>query len=456
MNHRIALFLAPSLALVAGCSSSSRRSADGGLAAPAAIVVDTSRAGTYGLDARIDVLALERGDGSFTPNLLSGSATVAIARPSGTSDGLALAELPPGVYVALRLLLAEDGVVATDAQGRRETVAVASRDVRVAFARPVDWQGGGIRWLGLQSVAEPELQRDASGRLVWMPHLAVRPGDLQPVTRAVFTVTAVQGEEVSGVLASCGRLPVRARFHEDCVLSDDGGPRDRGGFLRDLRGNDEIECDGTLAHDGVVHVRRAHRRGRGPSASSKIHGDVVELRPAVPAIAVQVREVVRGGAGIGSPLPVLVVHTAGAKIHRSGFPQERLGFEAFAVGQVVEVEWRGGAIVRGTVAAHEVEIEDERGRFGPESEGRVDAVDLQAGTIRVVPRGDDPLVVGGRRVPHVLVVVTPSTVIVRDHAPGRRSIALAEVAARDRIWFWGRVVEPQKVEASAIRVRADR
>src|SRR5690606_5997679 len=218
MNHRIALFLAPSLALVAGCSSSSRRSADGGLAAPAAIVVDTSRAGTYGLDARIDVLALERGDGSFTPNLLSGSATVAIARPSGTSDGLALAELPPGVYVALRLLLAEDGVVATDAQGRRETVAVASRDVRVAFARPVDWQGGGIRWLGLQSVAEPELQRDASGRLVWMPHLAVRPGDLQPVTRAVFTVTAVQGEEVSGVLASCGRLPVRARFHEDCVL----------------------------------------------------------------------------------------------------------------------------------------------------------------------------------------------------------------------------------------------
>jgi hypothetical protein len=439
--------------LLAACSSGSRRSSDAGAAPAAAVLFDTSAGTDLVLDARADVLAGERADGTFTGNLLASGTVLGLARPSGSASGVRLPAVPPATYVALRLLLAEGGVTASGPDGRTEIVVPATRDVRVPFAAPAEL-GTGVGWVVVSHDGPPELARGADGRLTWQPRLVARLGDVQPLQDAVVSVGAVEGDAIAGTLLA-GGLPVRMQPAADCEFSDDSGPRERADFLRDLRPSDEVECDGTLTDADRVAVRRCHARGRGAN-SSKLYGEVVALEPGVPAVAVQVREVVRGGAGIGTPLPVLRVRTQDARIRRSDARNERLGFDALAVGQWVEVEWHG-PVRDGAVDARKIEIEDGfRGGIAHESQGRVEAVDLTAGTIRVVPRGDDPLVVGNRRVPFAVVEVGPGTVIVRGHGRDRRPATLADAGVGDRIWFWGRPIEPQRVQATAVRLRPER
>jgi hypothetical protein len=44
-------------------------------------------------------------------------------------------------------------------------------------------------------------------------------------------------------------------------------------------------------------------------------------------------------------------------------------------------------------------------------------------------------------------------VIFRQIRGDRRTVTLADARVGDRIWFWGRAVEPQRVEATAVRLR---
>lgn len=421
------------------------------------LVLDTAAGGDYALDVRLDVLALEDGSGAFTANLLPTGATLPLARPSGTAAGVALTAVPNGTYVALRLLVADNGVVATGSNGRNESVSLAARDLRVVLQQPVQVGAGTVPWLVLSHSAVPALTRDGSGRLSWAPALTARAGDLLPLANVTLSVATISGDDIVGILSGCGDLAVRGRVDDSSDLSDDSGRRDRSSFMRDLSGSDDLDCEGILSHDGSFQIRRAHHRGRGVS-ESKLYGQIVELLPGRPAIRVQVQEVVRGGIGIGTPLPVLTVETASARIYRSGARSVVLDFSALAAGQRVEIEWRGG-VSNDTITAREVEIEDEAGGgggIGHESQGEVQSVDVTQGVLVAVPRGNDPLIVGNRSVPSATVVIGPTTVIVREVDGRSANATLADARPGDRVWFWGRAVEAQRVEATALRLRAAR
>lgn len=451
----VSLLAAGATLLVGACSSGSGSGsgAGGGAGgdASAVLLFDTAAGGDYQLDARVDVLALETAAGTFTANLAPTGATLPLVRPSGTPGGIRLPALPGGTYVALRLMLAENGVTATDGSGRVETVTVPTRDLRVPFASAF----GSARWLLLGNVKAPQLTR-TGGVLTWTPDLAARSGDAHLLPSASLSLGAITGGELVGTLSACGDLRVSGRLDDGADLSDDSGARDRSGFLRDLRSGDDLDCDGVLTGDGGFHIRRAHRRSRGQT-EAKVYGRITELLPAVPAIKIQVQEIVRSSPGlVASPLPVLTVRTESAHIHHSGVRTERLPFAALAVDQRVEVEWRG-AVVDGTVSAHEVEIEDGNGNGGgTEIEGQVGSVDLGQRLIVAVPRGDDPLLVGGQSVPSATIVLPATTVITREAGGTTRTVGLDAAVNGDRIWIIGRVVEPQRVEAVVVRLRAAR
>lgn len=438
--------------LLAACSSGGKSGNNVGAPQGATVVLDTAAGGDYGLDARVDVLSFERADGSFTANLLPTGANLALARLSGAASGVSLAAVPGGTYVAVRLLLAENGVRATGRNGVVEPCQATSRDVRAPFAAPTAVGAG--QWLVLSHAGTPVVTRTGT-QLTWQPGLAVRRGDVQPLAEVSLAVAGRQGDDLLGTLASCGGMAVRARIDDSTSLSDDSGNRDRRGFLDDSRGGDDLSCDGVLSSDGSFSVRRAHRRSRGVG-EGKIYGQITELLASTPAIKVQVQEIVRATAGLStSPLPLLTVQTVNAFIYRSGARTVRLEFGALAVGQRVEVEWRG-AVVENQVRAHEVEIEDGNGGggFGNEIEGAIGSVDAAQGRFVAVPRGDDPLIVGGQSVPSAEVVVGAGTVLVREVGDTRQAVTLAQVQVGDRVWIWGRVVEPQRVEAVAVRLRA--
>ncbi|MEZ5962219.1 MAG: hypothetical protein R3F56_00105 [Planctomycetota bacterium] len=444
-------------ALLAACSSGGGDS--GRAAAPQnrTLMLDTAAGGDHALDVRVDVLALETTEGAFTANLLPAGATLPLVRPSGSTSGLGLPGVPAGTYVALRLLVADGGVLATGREGRPETVVMATRDLRVPLLTPVTVDAGTVSWLVLAHDGAPALARDGSGRLTWTPSLTARAGDVQPVRDTTLTVTSVTGGEILGFLPSCGDLSVRGRIDDSSELTDDSGRHDRSSFLGSLRGSDDLVCEGVLSHDGSFHLHRAHRRGQGAN-DSKLYGEIVELLPSVPAARVQVQEIVRGGSGIGTPLPVLTVTTSGARIHRSGERNLALDFSALATGQRIEVEWHG-LVTNDTIAAREVEIEDEAGNgrgIAHESQGQVQSVDVTQGVLVAVPRGNDPLVVGNQQVPSATVVIGPGTVIVREANGVRGTATLADAQPGDRVWFWGRAVETQRVEATAVRLRAPR
>ena len=84
------------------------------------------------------------------------------------------------------------------------------------------------------------------------------------------------------------------------------------------------------------------------------------------------------------------------------------------------------------------------------------AVDLPTSALTIGPRGDDPLLVGGRSVPSALVVVDATTVLYRDGDSGNQTIGLADVRTTDRIWVRGTVRSDGTVDARTVRVRDDR
>lgn len=456
--------LAGLLLLVPACSPGGGGSASSADSSSRVLLVDTRTGGDAGLELRADVLALEAADGSFTGNLAPAGATLPIARTSGTPAGVRLSSVPTGRYAALRMIVADGGVSATDSDGTRAAVAIPSRELRVPIAGDGSL-GGGTRWLLLEHASAPVLVRGAGKALSWTPSLQVRLGDAHALAGATLSVASIQSGEVIGTLTGCGDLAVHARVDDSSQLSDDGGSRDRSTFLAGLRGGDDLECSGVLTADGTLHVSSAHRRGRGGSvgADAKVYGRITALHAEVPAVEVQVQEIVRSSPGLSAdPLPLLTVGTSGAHIHRSGSPGQRLDFTALAVGQRVEVEWRG-AVVDGAVEAHQVGIEDDAGGggggggIGGEIEGEVGSIDRAAGSLVAVPRGDDPLVVGGRSVPSATIVVGAGTVVTREVDGGdRRIVTLDAAVVGDRVWVLGRVVGAQRVEASLVRLRERR
>jgi hypothetical protein len=111
------------------------------------------------------------------------------------------------------------------------------------------------------------------------------------------------------------------------------------------------------------------------------------------------------------------------------------------------------------VIAREIELESRDGapQF-PETEGMVSAVDIAAGTITIVPRHNDPLVVGGQQVTSATAHLASSALLFRKarSGGGRQQISLPGIViGQDRIWVRGAVTGPGQIEAEWVRVRTN-
>jgi len=417
-----------------------------------ALVVQPSPSTDFTVEARIEVIALERPDGSFSSNLLPAGGTAVLMSPRTGQNGLALTGLPPGVYVAARLALGEDGVVAIDANGQRQAVTLPSRELRATFEAPATVAGQ--RWLLLEPNPPAPLAR-GSGGLEWAPVLRARIEGEQAV-EGVVTVVAVHAQEhaFDAVADDLGGLRIRVQVPPGCDLGDSGGSRSRDEFFAGLGADDRVAVCAVLTDLATMVLSCGHRHDRRSGVRHHAFGTIVELDPAQQAFVMQVREV-DAGASISRvfPRPRLRVLAGSARIHRSGYRNIHLDFGALATGMQVEVEWHG-EIAQDTVTAHEVEIEDEPGHRH-EIEGAIGEVRVAENLLVVVPRGDDPLVVGGRSVPSAEVVILPHTVLFGPDNANRHTLTLGDLRPGQRVWVFGRVVGEQRVEALSVRVRND-
>ena len=156
-----------------------------------------------------------------------------------------------------------------------------------------------------------------------------------------------------------------------------------------------------------------------------------------------------------------LARTYGGAIAVSAPHHEATLQERSAEGHLAKVKWTSRSIQNGVtvVVAREVEVTIEPGvAMQAEWQGRVQSVDVAASRIVVVPRNDDPIRFGGVSLPEVTVVVNENTLLQRREPAGggRFAIALGDiVAGEDRIWFRGRVVGPDVVAATWLRVRAE-
>jgi len=175
-----------------GCSGgSTTNGASIGSIEESLLVVDTEAASDTMLRARISVIALERPDGSLTPNLLTEETEITIADPTGTVAGLSMLDVPPDLYVAMHLLLVDGSVTATQG-GQPIAVAPASPQQRVDFGSEALEAHGGTP-LMLAHDSPLELMNG-----VWQPSWVVRSGN-QRLLRADVEIVSLDLRNRSGV-----------------------------------------------------------------------------------------------------------------------------------------------------------------------------------------------------------------------------------------------------------------
>lgn len=448
-----ALFLVP-----AACGGGGGAAA-GGNAAPGQpgavyVALDTATGSEALVQFQVAAVALERADGSLTGNLLGTPQMVTFADPSGELDGLALASVPTGDYDSVHLLIAPGSGIALYPNGTTAPVTLAA-DLEVPIADGLQHLATGRSWLALgQNGARPPAAGAALRQ--WQPAMSCR-ADGSTQTLYGVRVAAVQA---GGLVTQVGVVDdgaLQVEFAAGCVFDDH--PRGADDFLRSSARGDDLALDGTLHRDGRFVASHVHRHGRG-NDGPRLLGRITELRPATSSFVLHVLAEVRRGDRRLLPVPedVLVDATA-ARIHHSD-DRRVLGFADLQLEQLAKVEWTSRTPVVGDldlVVAREVEVTSGSVPMRPEWEGAVQSVDLQARTIVVVPRGDDPIVIDGQSVTSADVHVGTELVIERRErrGGGRTTIGLDGVVAGERIWWRGTVTGPNAIDASWVRVRAD-
>jgi hypothetical protein len=169
-----AFFLLWAAACSGGGGSSDSR---GGGAGTSELTVELEPAATSdtALSAQVAIVALERPDGSLTANLRTGVADVLLADPAGTPTRIELTGVPPGAYVALRLLFHQiaSGRVGSD----RVVVRCEPLDARVPLAEPFEHSLTEPRWVTMRHRRELELADDGPGRRRFTPDFIARRGE---------------------------------------------------------------------------------------------------------------------------------------------------------------------------------------------------------------------------------------------------------------------------------------
>lgn len=450
------LFLAALLPLAA-CSGGGGGSGGGG-AASLSLLIDTAVDGQTTLAGRFEAVALERSDGALTTNLLAAPADLVLADTVGAPVLLRLQAPPAATYVALHLLLGAD-VRVTGADGVRNGVVPSRVDQRIALEAPVV-VAAATTWFELRHRSQLALQSRNDGRFDWTPDFGCRRGDdrllggsslhIVSVAAAAFSFDATPSLDSSSVT-----LTVRVPASAILTRSDGAGTLDRATFFGLLALGREVRVQGQMSSSMEITATAVHLDDTSSgSGENKVIGRIGSLDGGTRSLVVQVLRIVRGGAGLdASRLPALTVDATTASIHRSGARHLPLAFSDLAVGQVVELEWRG-AVVNNSVRAHEIEIESDAGAGGQiEIEGAVGEVRTGEGAIIAVPRGDDPLIVGGVSVNSARILISASTVLFRaDDASV--PITLAQVQPGERIWVKSYTLNGIDVAARVVRIRS--
>ncbi len=456
--HRLALIL---LAGLAGCSGGgSSPSASGGGNGDTLLVVDTASGTEDSLAGRLSVVALERPNGSFTPNLLAGEGQVTVADPLAAGSLLALRNIPEGDYVALRLLFAPDSLRSRDRDGREHESEFGRNDLRIEFEDPFQRSRGSDDWLELRHRRSAEIRRGGA-RDLWLPWFGLRRGSFHQ--RNQLEVTIARADLASRMLTGTlrtgsGTIATTLVIQAGALLTERSEQRllsDVEFFARATPGR-VVSARGAIQSDGSWHVTAAELRHADEHRGENQVLARIDALLAGNQFTAQVLSVRRGALG-SLQLPKFTVDAAAARIHRSHGSHESLPFSVLQVGMLVEIEWDGAAGVR-PVPAREIEPEDGStggGALQPESEGAVGQVLVTENVIVAVPRRDDPLLVGGRAVPSARVRIGPGTVLFR-HDDSRTPITVAQVGTGERIWFRGVVQQDGDVLASWVRVRSER
>ena len=426
------------------------------------VVVDPSTGTDSLVQFQVAAAVLERGDGSTTGNLLRAPQMLTLADPTGERAGLTLTAAPTGSYTNLHLMLAPGSGMLLRGDGSTAPIS-GPVDVIVPIMDGLGHDARGRTWIEIgHSGDAPPAGRGVA--LAWNPSLVGRASGSQAEFGGL-QVAAVGAAGVTTLWTVGDDGPLQVEFSAACQFrAEDGSAMgDRSQFVSGLDGSSELRVRGRLSRDGRLEgdVVQRSRSTRGNN-NARLIGRITELRPLGESFWMDVYAEARRGSHqfLSTPRRALVF-AQGARIHRSN-TRQTLVFGDLQVGQLAKVEWtRRTLLANGDeeVTADEIEITSGNGSpMRPEWEGRVQSVDLVLGTITVVPRGNDPIVVGGQSVSQVTVHTDGNTYFERRErqGPGRAQIQLGDiVAGSDRIWWRGTVTGPTDIDASWVRVRDD-
>ncbi|MBL9079071.1 MAG: hypothetical protein JNL08_16325 [Planctomycetes bacterium] len=438
--------------LCGGCGgSSSNPAGTTGTTGSVLVVVDSATGSDALATWQVDAAVLATADGATTANLLANPHQVRFADPTGTPDGLVLRDAPTGDYAALHLLLVPQSGAVVQADGTILPLA-GTIDLVVPIADGLQHSDLADSWLVVGHNGAPPTASP------WLPQMSAR-ADTAPVAMDGLDVAVVQGRELVARSHLHAGAPLRVQFAAGCEFTDDrgGAVGDAAGFV-DAIGQDQVQLLGDLRRDGTLVARRAHRSGR--NDNPRLIGRITALEPATSSFVMAVQAQNPRGGPVLDPLPDTIrVDASAARLHRpAGQP---LAFGDLQLQHLVKLKWRSRSEPAGELprfVASEVEVASGPAAMQPEWQGRVDGIDAGLGTITVVPRNDDPIVIAGVVVPQATISVLADTVLERRarHGGGRTTIRLDQIVpGQDRIWWRGTVTGPTTVDATWVRVREE-
>ena len=338
----LALFAA---LLPMACSSGSGSS--GGPGTPGSstsqLLLDPTAGATTDVTVQVEVVALERADGSLTTDLLPGSGSLDLVRTDGATETLGIDAPPAGSYVALRILLAGSEAV-VDSGGAARRISLGSRELRVPFANAVDASNGLL--LGLRHTAAFV---DPGENGTWQPALA--PADPDVLSLRLARVDVASTSLDGTVLGTLGDRAVELFFAPDAVLLRDPDlePLSIDAFVNGVAPGHRLLVDGLLELGRTVQVSAAvdlgprDRSGRGNNGFGEIRGVILEFDDE-DEFDMSVLEVLSGRDRLPDPLPrrieVDVDDSRLFVVPQPGRPAGPIEADDLEVGMTVQVRWR--------------------------------------------------------------------------------------------------------------------
>ncbi len=426
-----------------------------GTGAAVHVVLDTAGGTAALVQGQVIGVTFERSDGSRTANLLDAPRNVTLSHPNGEAEGFELRHVPDGSYVAMHLAMSPGSGSAQMEDGSHHSVDFSNSDLSIGFEDDFSHSSSSESWVNLRHSSSSALSGSGTHHS-WSPSLTGGGASDDSVGGVTLHVSSRDATGFSSHISGDDHGSVHIEFENESELYDDHGGRngDHGTWLTGVNVGDDVYVSGTIGQNGVIRGRRA--RDDGVRSSARLVGRITSLNGTARTFEMDVLGTqLHGDRSLLQTPDHITVTVGSAEIHYSR-TQAQLSFSDLAVGGFVKVDIqsRSGS----AVTAREIDVSSRDGSPQyPESEGLVSAVNTAAGTITVVRRNSDPLVVGGVSVTTATVHVGASTFLFRKARSGgaRGVITLdAVVPGQDRIWFRG-TASGTTVQADWVRVRTN-